>query len=268
MVGTGCNLVFGLATAPPVEDAVASPDVLLVDARLANHDEDGDTIDDAIDNCPADPNLDQRDGDGDGVGDACDPHPDLAIDRLRYFDSLQAFPAALWTQVAGAWTANGDDVTQIQIGNGDAMAKLTLGVTLVDPTIEVILSENTGAATGEDAGVYLVTGGSTARPDGAVCFMYEPVHMLGIVEQPSAAVLFQPLAGTAYPVRLVLQATTQSGQVAVGPPTCSGRRGDVTSTTTIQVANDPIRIDSAQVALWSYMGRATFTSVTVFDRKP
>jgi hypothetical protein len=39
---------------------------------------DGDGLDDACDNCPADPNSDQADVDGDGVGDACDLCPGVA----------------------------------------------------------------------------------------------------------------------------------------------------------------------------------------------
>lgn len=36
---------------------------------------DGDSVDDAIDNCPADRNEDQADADGDGIGDVCDDSP-------------------------------------------------------------------------------------------------------------------------------------------------------------------------------------------------
>src|SRR3990170_6776643 len=39
-------------------------------------DHDGDTIDDAVDNCPDVANEDQADTDGDGVGDACEPDSD------------------------------------------------------------------------------------------------------------------------------------------------------------------------------------------------
>lgn len=38
-------------------------------------DTDGDTVPDAEDNCPDDPNASQRDSDGDTIGDACDPTP-------------------------------------------------------------------------------------------------------------------------------------------------------------------------------------------------
>ena len=43
-------------------------------------DHDGDTIDDAIDNCPDVANEDQADTDGDGIGDACDPINNVSID--------------------------------------------------------------------------------------------------------------------------------------------------------------------------------------------
>jgi len=39
-------------------------------------DNDGDTIDDYVDNCPNTPNLSQADWDGDLVGDVCDPDAD------------------------------------------------------------------------------------------------------------------------------------------------------------------------------------------------
>ena len=39
---------------------------------MADNDDDGDSVPDATDNCPASPNADQLDSDGDGIGDVCD----------------------------------------------------------------------------------------------------------------------------------------------------------------------------------------------------
>ncbi len=88
-------------TAAPVD---ASPDA----PPLSGHDEDGDGVDDAIDNCPQSANAQQRDlgelaagRDADGVGDICDPDPDRPGNRILLFDGMNA------GLVPGRWTASG-----------------------------------------------------------------------------------------------------------------------------------------------------------------
>ena len=48
-----------------------------VGGGMAGPDEDGDGIEDRLDNCPNVPNADQADGDGDRAGDACDANPNV-----------------------------------------------------------------------------------------------------------------------------------------------------------------------------------------------
>ena len=77
MVLAGCGR---LAFDPSTQDAT-------IDVST-EHDEDGDTIIDRLDDCPQLPNTDQADDDGDGVGNACDPEPTLARQTLTYFTAL------------------------------------------------------------------------------------------------------------------------------------------------------------------------------------
>jgi hypothetical protein len=104
----GCDRVLGLHPTVPSDSLVCWT------APLANHDEDGDGLDDHCDNCPADYNPDQRDSDADGVGDVCDPHPG-APDRIARFDSFAAVTG--WTPIlpalGGVWVQGNDEYDQI-----------------------------------------------------------------------------------------------------------------------------------------------------------
>jgi hypothetical protein len=62
--------------APPVPPDVSADAGVDAPPPDAAPDEDGDTIPDADDNCPDDPNTDQANCDGDALGDACDPEAD------------------------------------------------------------------------------------------------------------------------------------------------------------------------------------------------
>jgi hypothetical protein len=78
---------------------------------ITGHDEDGDGIPDALDNCPHVANPDQTDRDGDGVGDACDPNPDTPTEHFALFDPLLTNPFSFspgdLTTIPDAVIANG-----------------------------------------------------------------------------------------------------------------------------------------------------------------
>src|SRR2546423_13272410 len=91
----GCSAILGLDRTHARDDAGAAidgaPDAIAADARPCapiGHDEDGDGVDDACDDCPATKNAGQEDGDGDQVGDLCDPYPADGHDVIVFFDSI------------------------------------------------------------------------------------------------------------------------------------------------------------------------------------
>lgn len=88
-----------------------------VDAGLANHDEDGDGVDDAIDNCPQSHNPQQRNlgemnagNTPDGVGDICDPDPAESGNEILFFDGMHAGVVPGRWNLASMATASGDTI--------------------------------------------------------------------------------------------------------------------------------------------------------------
>jgi hypothetical protein len=141
-VGEVCGRVDPLCTDPPTYDDAASPSLGDASVPVPIVDEDGDGVDDSVDNCPGVPNPlqrdedgdgvgnacdvcpgwwdpDQKDTDGDGIGDACDPRPLQAGDRLLLFDGFddglqdgwavhgQSDPNATWTAQEGRLLVDG-----------------------------------------------------------------------------------------------------------------------------------------------------------------
>jgi hypothetical protein len=104
-------------------DAVA--DAVFLDVMLANHDEDGDGIDDAIDTCPF-ASVPQTDRDGDGVGDRCDPEPDNPRQQLATFIDGTSLSGFTFLNGTPSWTVANDDLRFDASSIGSRM-EITLG---------------------------------------------------------------------------------------------------------------------------------------------
>lgn len=62
------------------------------------HDEDGDGVDDACDNCPSIANADQKDTDGDKLGDACEwPKEPTILSKVNAFDACRGGIGDYWS---------------------------------------------------------------------------------------------------------------------------------------------------------------------------
>ena len=149
LVVLGCNQVFD------VKDTRA---IVCWSSQKTDHDEDGDTLVDACDNCPGDPNPDQRDADEDGVGDACDPHPG-ALDQIELFDPLTDLGRWTADQGSGMWSSDGESASPSLDTDSESLVLVTGAYELA--TIEVELTSIEPTPFFSYAGVGLQTGRST-----------------------------------------------------------------------------------------------------------
>jgi len=271
-----CDRLLGLDSIPPLHDApidVRALDALPDGLVLSGHDEDNDGIDDTIDLCPSDfdQTMPQPDADGDGVGDACDPHPDLPIDYIAYFDPLISFGP--WHQLAGTWTSGSDDVSVGFQGNS-SMALLEHGVTdgelFKNPTIEVWVSSAITQLATEDVGAFVATDTVDPPPplaSGVFCYDDLAVGSLAYYERRAVAnqskEIDTPFAAT-LPVRIRVVANSETNDVLGGPVACEGYSPGNSHMATETNPGYAQPITSGKVGLYTFDAAATFTSVTVF----
>jgi hypothetical protein len=105
----GCNVAWGIKELPPPPSC----------EQLTSHDEDGDRVPDACDDCPGIADPMQTDSDGDGVGDACDPS--AGTEHLAWFESFaEADPGASWMENGGPWGFSDDAAVYTILANNTA----------------------------------------------------------------------------------------------------------------------------------------------------
>jgi hypothetical protein len=172
LVLAGCGRI-GFAAAP---DAGADVAVVL------GHDEDGDGISDALDNCPFIANLDQADLDGDGVGDACDPAPADPHQHLRVFTAFT--PGDTTIAVGGEPSMQLADA--IHFDAIDGMSGV-MGFEMPPPSSDVWIGfDVTGLATGTHQLAILVQD-----------MVSGPSYYGEVIDNPSTSVQIQHFDGTA-----------------------------------------------------------------------
>ena len=140
VLAAGCSALYHVDPGPPDDgatgdashDAQASHDArpvthLECDPSTGNlphpqHDEDGDGIPDAQDNCPTVMNFDQMDTDNDGVGDRCDPFTGVPNSIVLFEPFDRDFCTV---DDMGGWVIDGDRAVARATGTLRSFASVT-----------------------------------------------------------------------------------------------------------------------------------------------
>jgi hypothetical protein len=125
-----------------------------------DHDEDGDGIDDALDNCPFLANVDQDNADGDEVGDACDRDTAVPREHLSYFNALRPGDPAPFASGQGTWTREADSWHFDGGGATGENGQLTIALPVTDAEIFVgaTVTGRVAGAPGFQIAIALVAG--------------------------------------------------------------------------------------------------------------
>lgn len=190
-----------------------------VTACPEGHDEDGDGIPDACDNCPHVANADQTDGDGDGVGDACDPNPDSPRESIPFFDPF--------TSRRPEWA---DHAAPVSFANDQMVADVTGSqareVLAIVPTDDVFALAGQIGTAGGSGSVKLHVSGASNVPD-IYCELYGPSNDFKMTYTPDG-VTYTSLSAVS-PLQAPIANSSYFLSIQYAPP-------NVTCTTTFPTA--------------------------------
>lgn len=172
----------------------ATIDAHAIDGHITVDDDDGDGIDNVVDNCRAVANVDQAnedgdkfgdacdpcpveandlpsDPDGDGVADGCDPHPNIAGDKIVVFEGFANGIPTAWDAVGTTSTATGTVTLTTMANNHTAViAPGTFANATLSASIQVDMQVGSF-----DSATTLAIPYDPDSDDGIFCELYAPL---------------------------------------------------------------------------------------------